>query len=110
MSGQWYLIYRYRWIGLNLVRDREPIDGVFASHADAAVQIAAGRNEYKTDARLNWFGPMALNAVFCVTAPQRVRASDLDCRHTCYWWSRTDFADWMKLPAYSGDQDKNLRT
>jgi hypothetical protein len=101
-SGQWYLIYRYRWQGVDMIREREPIDGVYASYADAAVQVALTRNDYRTDERLN--------AVFCATAPQRVKASDLDGRHTCDWWCRTDFIDWMCQPAFSGDQDKYLRT
>jgi hypothetical protein len=95
MSCQWYLIYRYRWMGTVMVREPNPIDGVYASHADAAVQVAATRNDYRTDERLN--------AVFCSTAPQRVLASELDGRHTCDWWSRTDFIDWMCQPAYEGN-------
>ena len=109
MSGQWYLIYRYRWVGVDLVIGRDAIDGVYAVHADAAIIIAAGRNDYRTDERFNAVFER-LKAVFCSTVAQRLLASDLDGRHSCDWWSRTDFADWMRQPAYSGDQNKYFRT
>jgi len=97
MNGQWYLIYRYRWVGKELVRERDPIDGVHAAFADAAIQIAATRNDHRTDE--------TFNAAFCTTVAQRMQAADLDGRHTCKWWSRTEFIDWMCQPAY--DDSRN---
>ncbi len=109
MSGQWYLIYRYRWVGKKLVRDNYPIDGAFASNPDAAVQIAAARNDYPVDQRHNTVFS-SLNAIFCSTSPQKVRASDLDARHTYDWWLVVDFVEWMNQPAFEGNQDRHQRT
>lgn len=96
----WYLVYRCRWVGEDLVRDRDPLDGVRASHQDAAVRIASARNDWIGDDLLKQAGPAALHAVCCVTAPQRVLASDLDGRHEVTWMSVKEFADWMRQPAY----------
>jgi hypothetical protein len=100
---KWYLIYRFRWVGKELHKERHPIDGVYATHRDQAAQIAATRNDYRRDEKLV--------PQFCYTAHERQLASDLDGRHSVGdWWSRTDFIDWMCQPAFAGDQDKYLRT
>ncbi len=85
-----------------MVRDRDPIDGVYAPMADKAVEVAAGRNDHRTDEELE--------AVFCYYAPERQLASELDGRHACDWWSLTDFIDYMCQPAYSGVYPKGSVT
>lgn len=94
VKGVWYLVYRYRWEGQDLVRDPNPIDGVLANNANHAIQIAASRNDIK-DGRFNGAG---LNAVFCTTVASRMAASDLSDRHTCDWWSQKEFVEWMLQP------------
>ena len=101
-SGQWYLIYRYRWSGSKLKIEQWPVDGVFATSSDAAIESALSRINHRTDEHFA--------AEWCSTAPQRQMAHELDGRHCCDWWCRTDFIDWMCQPTYCGDQDKYLRT
>ena len=101
MSGQWYLIYRCRWVGHNLVRSRRPIDGVYASYADAAIQIAASRNDYKTE----WI----MQASFCTTVEQRMQATELNDRHTCIWWTRSEFIDFMRIPVFKGNYQEKRK-
>ena len=101
-SGQWYLVYRYKWVGKRLVKESRPCDGVFASCTGAAESIACTRVDYRTDEELI--------AVFCNTLHERQTASDLNGRHVCEWWSRDEFLDNMIGPAYVGDQDKYTKT
>lgn len=97
-SGQWYLVYRYRWQGKRLVQEKYPCDGCFASNTEAAEDVAASRVDYRSDEELV--------AVYCKNEYQRQLASDLDGRHVCEWWSQNEFLDNMIGPTYSGDQDK----
>ena len=93
MSGQWYLIYRYRWAGKDLKREPLPVDGVYASHPDAAIQVAATRNDYRSDERFA--------AVWCSTVEQVIRACELDdAKQACNWWTAQEFAEFMRLPTY----------
>ena len=97
-SGQWYLVYRYRWEGKRLVQEKYPCDACFAAHTEAAEEVASSRVDYRTDEELV--------AVWCKSEYQRQLASDLNGRHVCEWWSRDEFLNNMIGPAYNGDQDK----
>lgn len=94
----WYIIF-VTW-RVNGVLQFDPIDAVLRESSESALKYAKKRHKTKRGE--------ALRAEACLT-PKHVKQAKALSDQNCPW-SRTEFMDWMRQPAYVGDQDKYLRT
>lgn len=102
MNATWYLIYLYYFDDHgNLRKLKRPVDGVNCVGPDTAIEIAASRNDYRVDEHFR--------AEWCSTVTQRIQASELDGRHTCDWWSKADFVQYMKEHSFQGGERGRTR-
>ena len=97
-SMTWYIIF-VTW-RVNGVLQFDPIDAVLRESSESAMKYAKKRHNIKRGE--------SLRVEACLT-PKHVKQAKALHDQNCPW-SQKEFTDWMRQPAYVGDQDKYLRT